>query len=126
MASRIVTDGLGLGFLVWALAFLLGMLFFSLVETKYLGLAILAAMIPITLWLLWWRFGKHPASVGLSWQIGVIWLALAVTLDYLLLVTAFGVENYYDADLIVYYGLSLFAPPAVAFYRKTRKRQPPT
>lgn len=34
---------------------------------------------------------------------GIVWLSIAVVLDYLFIIRLFNVKNYYDSKVIVYY-----------------------
>ncbi len=106
-------DFLGYGLGLWILGFALGMIFFPFVPAHLIGIPILLIMTPITLYATFKRFKntKHPLAYYAG--VGIAWLAIAVVLDYFLLVKAFNVQNYYDVDVMVYYALTFLIPVAV-------------
>jgi hypothetical protein len=95
-AGTNLMDAIGWGIILWALGFVLGMVFFVFVPVEIIGLYVLPIIVPLTYLI-----------VGISWAV------VAVVLDYLLLVRLFNAQNYYDLDIIIYYGLTFLIPVAI-------------
>ncbi len=114
-------DFLGYGFGLWLLGFALGMLFFSFVPASLLGLPILLVMTPVAIYATLKRFKNANYSLSYYAGVGVAWLAIAVVLDYFLLVKAFNVQNYYDADVIIYYAVTFLIPVGVGLKYGSQK-----
>ena len=106
-------DVLGYGIGLWILGFALGMIFFPFVPANLLGIPILLIMIPVTVYAVFKRFKNSKHQLAYYAAVGFAWLAIAVVLDYFILVKAFNVQNYYDADVMVYYALTFLIPVAV-------------
>lgn len=125
-AKRLVIDALGFGGLLWMIGFTLGMVFFPFVAAEYLGIPILAILVPVTLVVAYYRLRRRPAPATHILIVAVMWLGIALLFDYLFLVKAFHVSNYYDLDVVVYYGATLLVPLAAGFAgRMTRAPEPP-
>ncbi len=110
--KRKLIDTLGYGLILWLIGFALGMLLFPFVPVSLIGLPILAVLIPVTIFVAYKRFKKISAPSSYYLLVAVVWVLFPVILDYLFLVKAFNVQNYYDLDLIVYY-ISTFLIPLV-------------
>lgn len=106
-------DCLGWGFILWALGFALGMILFPFVPVARLGWFILPVMTLVTVYVAYRRLRQSDETIGYYVIVGIVWLFIAVVFDYLFLVKAFAVSNYYDADILMYYALSLIVPMAV-------------
>ncbi len=103
-------DTLGWGFMLWVLGFALGMMLFPFVPVERLGWFISPVMFVVTVWVAIKRLRGSGEKPNYFILVGMSWLLIAVLFDYLFLVKAFVVQNYYDADIFVYYGLSLLIP----------------
>lgn len=113
MTKRIIVDSVGFGILLWVIGFALGMMFFPFVPAAYIGLPILLIMTPATFFVLYRRFRSKGFSEAYYLTVGAAWLLIAAIFDYIFLVRAFSVQNYYDADLFVYYVLTFMMPVLV-------------
>ena len=106
-------DTLGLGFGLWLIGFALGMMLFAFVPVARLGWIIMPIMFVVTVWVALKRLRGSGEKLSYFVLVGVVWLLVAVLFDYIFLVKTFAAQNYYDADIFVYYTLSLIIPIAV-------------
>lgn len=105
-----LVDMVGFGFLLWLIGFALGMMFFTIVPVQYLGLVISPFCLAATIWVCMRRFRGKGDSNAYLLAVGAVWLLIAVSFDYVFLVKAFAVQNYYDLDVLLYYTLTLLLP----------------
>jgi hypothetical protein len=113
LLKRKLIDTLGLGFGLWLLGFALGMMLFPFVAVAIMGRYIIAVMLPVTLYAAYKRFAGLKETQGYYLLVGISWLHIAVAMDYVFLVKAFSVQNFYDTDIMVAYALSLLVPVAI-------------
>src|SRR5690348_13548373 len=98
--ENLLRDGLGWGFLLWLLGYILGIIFFMILPPAIIGWVITPLATTVSLWVLIKRIKAHSFVYYLL--IAVIWLALAVVLDYLLIVKTFKPEDgYYKSDVFI-------------------------
>ena len=119
MRNTFLKEGLGWGFLLWLIGYVLGIILFMMVPPAILGWVIMPIGIVITLWVLF----KKIKSQSLSdyFILGGIWTVIAILLDYFLLVKLFKpVGGYYKLDVYLYYILT-FALPILVGLKKTNK-----
>lgn len=100
----------GWGIALWAFGYLLGMLFFSFVPIAYIGLAITPFGLAAAIWVCVRQFKGKGDSIFYLLGIGTVWFLIAFVFDYLFLVRAFNVQNYYDYDVLFYYLATLAMP----------------
>lgn len=115
-ATQIAIDiawGVGL----WALGYVLGMMLFAFVPIAYLGLVITPFALAAAVWVCVKRFRGEGDSVLYLLAIGAAWLLIAYSFDYIFLVQAFNVQNYYDYDLLFYYLSTLLLPLIVGRWK---------
>lgn len=98
------------GFGLWAFGYILGMMLFTLVPVEYIGLIISPIALVLALWVCWRRFSRKGDNTLYLLAIGAAWLLMAFSLDYIFLVQAFNVQNYYDYDILFYYLATLLLP----------------
>ena len=98
------------GFGLWLLGYALGMLFFPFVPVQYIGLAVTPLALAAAIWVCVRQFKGKGDSVLYLLGIGFVWLLTAFLFDYLFLVQAFSVQNYYDYDVLFYYLATLALP----------------
>ncbi len=108
-----VAWGVGL----WAFGYVLGMMLFSFVPLEYLGLVITPFALLFAIWVCVRRFRGKGDSVLYLLAIGATWFLIAFAFDYLFLVYAFNVQNYYDYDVLFYYLFTLLLPVIVGRWR---------
>ena len=122
MNKRFWIDALLWGFVLWLVGYVLGILFFAFVPADLLGWAIMPIGILVTLWVLLTRVKGD--SLQYYVLLGLAWCAIAIVLDYLLLVQLFKpADGYYKLDVYLYYAITLVLPVVVGWW-KSRGRKP--
>jgi len=119
MNKKILVDNLGWGITLWLVGYILGIVFFAFVPHDLIGWVIMLIGIIITLFVLF----KIIKSSSLNYylMLALSWTAIAIILDYFLLVKLFKpADGYYKLDVYLYYILT-FALPLVVGYIKTHK-----
>lgn len=117
MNKQLLTNGLGWGFLLWLIGYILGIVFFMMVPENLIGFILLPIGTAITLWVLIKKIKSNQLS-HYFW-LSVIWTLIAIVLDYFFIVIAFKSTNYYKLDVYLYYLLT-FALPLAIGWRKNR------
>lgn len=116
MSKQFFKDGLGWGFVLWLVGYILGIVLFGAVPESVLGWVIMPIGIAMTLWVL---FKKVKAQVFKEYiLLAVAWTIIAILFDYLFIVKALGAGDYYKLDVYLYYLLT-FALPLIAGWKKT-------
>lgn len=105
-------DTFGWGCVLWVVGFALGMMAFPFLEPERIGLVVVPILSLITITVAYQRFNKSGQPRAYYYIVGLIWALYPVVLDYLFIVRAFAVGNYYDADVFAYY-LITFAVPII-------------
>ncbi len=113
MDKNFLINAFGFGILLWIIGFALGMMLFPFVPVAYIGLPILAIMTPVTFFVAYKRFRSKAYKTNYYLAVAAVWLLIALLFDYIFLVIAFNAQNYYDADIMVYYILAFAIPAAV-------------
>lgn len=117
---RVLADTVGVGAVLWAMGYALGMISFAFVPVAMIGWIVIPVMIPVTVFASFTRFRAGVKSVYYILIVAATWTAVATALDYVFLVSAFNVQRYYDFDVMVYYALTFLIPALVGFrYRKS-------
>lgn len=120
MTKQFLKDGLGWGFFLWFIGYVLGIVFFIFLPPHLIGWAIVPIGTAITLWVLF----KKISSVDTSYyfKLGVLWTLIAIALDYLFVVQLLNPEDgYYKPAVYLYYILTLALPVLVGRYKFARK-----
>ena len=120
MNGRLVKDGLGWGFALWLIGYLLGMLLFAVVPTSLIGWVITPIGTALALWV---AFRKVKGdSLSYYALVALAWVLIAVIGDYLFIVKALHpADGYYKPDVYLYYALTM-AIPLLAGWRRTVRR----
>jgi len=120
MSKQLVRDAFGWGFVLWLIGYVLGILLFAIVPTNLIGWVIMPIGIAVALWILLKKVKGD--SFGYYAVVGIVWLLIAVLLDYFLLVRLFKpADGYYKLDVYIYYAVTLLLPLVVGW----RKQQSP-
>ena len=114
-ARRRLPGTVGWGFILWAAGHAVSMVLFFFVPAAIIGWLVSIPLIPPTVWVAYQRLHNVKAAPYYFLAVAVAWLATALILDYVFIVRAFGVENYYDLDVSIYYSLTLLIPLAVGW-----------
>ena len=119
MNAQFYKDGLGWGFALWLIGYLLGIALFAFVPASLLGWVIMPIGILITLWVLL----KQVATDSLRQYavIAITWTIIAILFDYIFLVLLLKPEDgYYKPDVYLYYALTFILPLTVGWYRNSK------
>jgi hypothetical protein len=123
MDRQFAKDGLGWGFVLWLIGYVLGIVLFALVPTNLIGWIITPVGVVITLWV---AFKKvHGETLQYYGLVALIWLLIAVLSDYVFIVKAFKPpDGYYKADVYLYYALTVAVPLFAGWRRRHRRGTP--
>ena len=120
MKNTFLKEGLGWGFVLWLIGYLLGILFFMFVPVAMIGWFITPIGIAITLWVLFKKITSDKLEYFL--KLGFAWVVMAIVLDYVFLVMMFKPEDgYYKLDVYFYYLFTLALPLLVGWIKATKK-----
>lgn len=119
MTKQFIKDAIGWGSGLWLIGYLLGIVLFMLVPANLIGWLLTPFATLITLWVLFKKVKGDTLRYYI--MVALVWLAMAVVLDYLFLVSLLKPKDgYYKLDVYLYYALTLMLPMAVGWL-KTRR-----
>ena len=109
MNRQLLKDTLGWGFLLWLCGYVLGIILFMFVPISMVGWIIMPIGTVVTVWVLLKKikinYFRHYISLAF------IWTLIAISFDYLFLVSVFKpADGYYKLDVYLYYGLTFILP----------------
>lgn len=113
-----------LGTLFWLIGYLASLLLYFLPVPYSIGWVLLVIFTPFTIWVTWWWFKRRgPLPLSYYAGVGIVWMLLAIVLDYLFIVKLFNAVEYYVPDVLLYYALMFLIPVGVGIYleRKSGK-----
>ena len=116
MNKQFLKHGVLWGFLVWLFGFAVSMVFFMFVPVQMIGWFITPLWVLFVLWVLLKMIPRGLLSQYV--QIGAVWLAVALVLDYLVIITLFDAEGYYKFDVYLYYALTFLFPVFIGLWKK--------
>lgn len=118
-AREKIVDAIAVGAVLWAIGYAVAIILFLFVPVAMIGWIVLPLMTPVTVYAAQARLKTGMKSVSYAFVVAATWASIAVAFDYIFLVSAFNVQNYYDLDVFVYYALTFLIPVAVKMrYRK--------
>ncbi|MCL5969919.1 MAG: hypothetical protein M1450_00245 [Patescibacteria group bacterium] len=121
MSRQLLKDGLGWGFILWLIGYILGIILFMVVPPAMVGWIIMPVGTIVVLWVLLKKVRGSSFRYYLS--LAVIWTLIAVVFDYFFLVKVFKpADGYYKLDVYLYYALTFILPLFVG-WRKNREMQ---
>lgn len=103
------------GFLLWLFGYVLGFVFYAFVPKNLLGWYIMPFGVIVTLWVLFKKIKRD--SLACFFMVGLIWMIMAVVLDYVFLVKLLNATTYYKLDVYLYYSLTFLLPIIVGWYK---------
>ncbi|HOB90003.1 MAG TPA: hypothetical protein PKG74_01565 [Candidatus Colwellbacteria bacterium] len=115
---KIFVNTLLWGFGLWFFGYILGIAFFYLVPSNMIGWFVLPLGIVASLWVLLKRIKRESFKDYVN--LGLIWTAMAMVLDYIFIVRLFNSTDYYKPDVYLYYALTLLLPVIVGWRKKTK------
>ncbi len=114
-----IIDTLLLGSALWLIGYVASLILYGFVPKALLGWILFVIFTPVTAYISFLRFRHRKESVRYYLAVAISWAAVAMLFDYLFIVTAFGVPDYYAADVFAYY-ITAFAVPLLIGYRYGR------
>lgn len=108
-------DSVGLGMGLWCLGYLASLALFFTPYVSVMGWILAAIFTPVTIAIAWWRFRSRHLPLLYYAEVGMVWVAIAVILDYLFIVQLFQAP-YYSPDVILYYALTFLIPVGVGLF----------
>jgi len=119
MNNQLIKDGLGWGFILWLIGYLLGIILFFFLPPSLIGWVILPIGVLITLWVLLNKIGK--GSIQYFLIMAIVWTVIAVVLDYVFIVKALHpADGYYKLDVYIYYALTFLMPITVGWWKNAK------
>lgn len=117
--GQFLKDSFGWGILLWGFGYLLGIALFMVVPPTWIGWIITPLGSLVTVYILIRKI--RSTSLGYYLGLGIIWMILAIVLDYFLLVKLFHpTDGYYKLDVYLYYAFTLLLPPGVGLLKQRR------
>jgi hypothetical protein len=115
--NPVLKDTVGLGIFFWVIGFLASMVLYYTQWAHVMGWIILCTFTPVSLLITWWWFkGREHLTLQYYAGVGIVWMVLAIVLDYLFIVTLFSATSYYAPDVVLYYALMFIIPVATGLY----------
>lgn len=122
MISNFTKEAVGWGFGLWLIGYLMGFVFFFFIPIHLIGWVITPIATVVTVWVLLKKI--HGSSVGYYFNIGIVWLIIAVICDYVFVVKLLNPEDgYYKLDVYLYYTLTLGLPIMIGMYKLNNEKR---
>jgi hypothetical protein len=122
MNKQLITDLLGWGLLLWFIGYLLGIVLFFALPPAIIGWVIMPIGILLTVWVLLSKIKSH--SFPYYAEIALFWTVIAISCDYLFLVSVFKpADGYYKLDVYIYYALTFILPLVVGWQRDENRKK---
>ena len=117
MNKQLLKDGIGWGFVLWLIGYVLGIIFFMVAPPSMVGWIIMPIGTIITLWVLSKKIKGSQLRHYLL--ISITWTLIAIVFDYFFLVKLFKpADGYYKLDVYLYYALTFVLPLVVGLNKK--------
>jgi hypothetical protein len=121
LTKKMLVDAPLLGFLVWLMGYLAGMVLYFLVPADALGWVLFAMFTPITILICYRRFSKRSEKHSYYALVAGVWLVMAIVFDYVFLVSLLNAQSYYKLDVYVYYASTFLIPFLVGWKIGTKR-----
>ena len=114
---QLLKDSFGWGLILWLIGYILGIILFFVLPPSMIGWVITPIGTAIALWVL---LKKVTTKILMHYIIiGIVWVGIAIVLDYFFIVKMFNPsDGYYKPDIYIYYAVA-FALPVFMGWRKT-------
>ncbi|MDD4412052.1 MAG: hypothetical protein PHR00_00125 [Patescibacteria group bacterium] len=112
---KILLNTLFWGLILWLFGYILGIIFFAFIPKNLIGFFILPFGVVFTLWVLLKKIVREKFMCYFG--LGLIWMIMAMALDYFFIVKLFGSAGYYKLDVYIYYLLTFLLPLTVGWYK---------
>lgn len=111
MNKQLVKDSSIWGLVLWLIGYVLSFILFFMVSPMMIGWIIAPIGTLITVLVLFKKIKSN--DFGYYLKLGIVWLILAVILDYFFIVKLLNPVGYYKPAVYLYYGLTLTLPVLV-------------
>jgi hypothetical protein len=108
MNKQLIKDFLIWGFVLWLVGYVLSFILFFMVPPQTIGWIIAPIGTGVTLLILFKKIKSDDFKYYL--KLGIVWLLLAIVLDYLFIIKLLDPVGYYKPAVYLYYGLTLILP----------------
>ena len=114
--KQLMKDTAGLGTALWLIGYLAALVLFFSPYAGVMGWILLAIFTPVTIVIvLFWFRKRECLPLQYYAGVGVVWVLIAVVLDYLFIVLLFR-ASYYGIDVFVYYAVTFLVPVGVGLF----------
>lgn len=115
-SKKFLVNNLAWGFVDWLFGYILGIVFIAFIPENMVGWVIMPFGILFTIWILNKKIELEKISE--YFILGIIWMSIAIVLDYFLIVKLFSpTDGYYKLDVYLYYLIVLFIPSIYNYFR---------
>lgn len=115
--KQILRDTAGLGILFWLVGYIAGIILFFTPLASFMGWVMTIIFTPFTIGVTWgWFRSREDHSLQYYAAVGIVWMVIAVVLDYLFIVMLFHPAAYYSLHIFLYYALMFIIPVGVGMY----------
>lgn len=110
-----IKDALCLGTFLWLIGYLASLVLFFTPFVENMGWILTAFFTPVTIAITWWWFRLRGLPLIYFVKVGIVWVVIAVVLDYLFIVLLFQ-TTYYSLHVFLYYALTFLIPVGIGLY----------
>jgi hypothetical protein len=119
--KQFLKDAAGLGFALWLIGWILGIVLFLTPLAPVLGWILFACLTPVTAVVTYWWFSGRGLRMAYFGKIALTWTGIALVFDYLFIVQLFHPAAYYQPDVFLYYAVTFVLPLAIGRYLQGEK-----
>ena len=105
-----LTDTLGLGVCLWLIGYVASLALFFTPLKGVMGWVLFVILTPVTAYIAYRVFRNRKKELTYYAIVAVSWLAVAIVLDYIFIVTLYSKPNYYAPDVFAYYAVTFLLP----------------
>ena len=108
-----LVDAVLLGSAIWLIGYIASIILYGFAPSSLLGWVLFVLLTPLTIYIAYLRFRKRKETAAYYAAVALVWVVLAMVLDYVFIVKALNAQGYYKADVFVYYLTTFIVPFAV-------------
>lgn len=122
--KQLIKDTALLGTALWLIGYIASLVLFVSPYASIMGWILLAVFTPVTMVIVYWWFRKRE-HIPMKYYagIGMVWVLIAIVLDYLFIVVLFQ-ATYYGIDVFVYYAVTFVIPVGVGLFLNRGRNVP--
>jgi hypothetical protein len=114
--KQFLNDAAGLGFALWLVGWILGIVLFLTPLAPVMGWILFACLTPVTAVATYWWFSGRGLPMAYFVKIALAWTAIAIVFDFLFIILLFHPAAYYQPDVFLYYAVTVVLPLAIGRY----------